>query len=130
MKRILSVLTILAMLLAAPVLAEGTDTLADGDYQYVLQPDGTAKITAYTGSAQEIVIPDTVMGIADYACSADLGFGSREIREIRIPDSVEYISPLAFTWITYEELTVRCSEGSYAEKYISRHFPSINLIVD
>ena len=37
-------------LLAASVLAEGDGTLASGDYQYVLQPDGTAKITSYTGA--------------------------------------------------------------------------------
>ena len=89
MKRILSVLTILAMLLAAPVLAEGTDTLADGDYQYVLQPDGSAKITAYMGSAPEIVIPDTVGGAPVTAIGEDAFYSQTSLTSVTVPDSAK-----------------------------------------
>ena len=98
-KRILSVLIVLALLAAGTVsFAEGAETAASGDYQYVLQADGTAKITGYTGSAAELVIPDSIDGHAVTALGTDAFYSQTGLTSVVIPDSVTEIGEAAFQY--------------------------------
>lgn len=57
----IALVLILAALFIPTVTAEEAPTeYTSGDYRYTLQPDGTAAIVKYTGSASILSIPDTL----------------------------------------------------------------------
>ena len=78
----------------AAAAAQGTYTKS-GDFMYSLTPEGNACIEDYTGSAAELVVPDTLDGIP----VKELGptaFGSdhenNKLSVIELPASIDYIS--------------------------------------
>ena len=68
---------------------------------------------------ESISLPMTLLSIGDYA------FSDSSLTEIRIPASVEYISPVAFENC---ELTIICFEGSYAQEYAVTHNVPYTLV--
>lgn len=58
-KWLLGLVTFRAMVVICAVCA-GAETF--GDYEYSVLDDGTVKITGYNGSAETVVIPDTIDG--------------------------------------------------------------------
>ena len=96
----LSLCIILTLVVAMPLnvgSAAGTNTgsVTCGDYEYVLY-DGYARITNYTGSASDVIIPSklngyTVEGIGERAFA-----DHNEITSLTIPACISYIFYLAF----------------------------------
>ena len=80
----------------------GTATTDDG-YTYKVKDDGTAEITAYNGSAEEIVIPEKLDGFAVTSIAGrerwyDGVFSSCDhLKKVTIPKSVESIGASAFS---------------------------------
>ena len=74
----------------------------------------TATDTLIAG-CNNTIIPDGVKAIGPEAFS-----GFNEIKEIRIPDSVESIDDKAFWWVG-EDFVICGSAGSAAEKYAASH---------
>ncbi len=72
------------------------EATAESDFQYEVLPDGSIRITKYTGSIENVVIPDKIEGksvtrIGNYAfaeCSS--------LTSITIPNSVTCIENYAF----------------------------------
>jgi hypothetical protein len=72
------------------------------DYTYEENEDGTITITAYTGSAEELIIPSEIDGKAVAEIGHDLfdfvNGGNKTIKKITIPSSVKKIDEGAFVW--------------------------------
>lgn len=96
MKRFLSVLLIMMLCMGifscTAVLAE-----VEGDFEYSLTFDNGASIVKYTGSATELVIPDTLGGLP----VKEIGGGAFEnctsLVSVALPESVEVIGSNAFS---------------------------------
>ena len=92
------VLILAALSVPAATAEEEPTQYTSGDYRYTLQPDETATIAKYTGSASELSIPDTLDGHAVTAIG-DKAFAScRFLMSVTIPDGVTAIGDSAFRW--------------------------------
>ena len=91
------------------------DPLTDGDYTYIVRSDDTAEIKSYTGSEKDIVIPDTLDGIAVTELGRSALGSDHEnntFKTVTIPASVTYISadnPFVFCTNLTE---IKVAEGS------------------
>ena len=89
------VLILAALSVPAATAEEEPTQYTSGDYRYTLQPDETATIAKYTGSASELSIPDTLDGHAVTAIG-DKAFAScRFLMSVTIPEGVTTISDRA-----------------------------------
>lgn len=64
-----------------------------GDYQYIVREDGTAEITGYTGDATVVTVPSALDG---YTVSGIRDMRNGYIQELVVPDTVTYIGDYAF----------------------------------
>ena len=67
-----------------------------GDYGYRLQSDGTAVITAWTGTGDTVVIPEKVDGITVTVIGNDVFYNNNTIVKVVMPDTVTGINDHAF----------------------------------
>ena len=75
---------------------EAPTEYTSGDYRYTLQPDGTAAIVKYTGSASELSIPDALDGYAVTAIGNEAFRLRQTLSSVSIPDGVTAIGNEAF----------------------------------
>lgn len=117
---------------------DSDETRTYGDYEYLINFNGTAEITKYIGNDIEIEIPSeidghsvTVIGNNAFAyCSSVTSitipdsvtvidyasfYSCTSLISIHIPNNVTYIGDYAFDGC--EDLTIYSYENSYAEKY-------------
>lgn len=66
------------------------------DYEYKVLEDGTAEITRYTGTAEEITIPSELEGRAVSAIGSRAFQNSDNLKTLEIPESVKMIGSYAF----------------------------------
>ncbi len=101
MKKLLSILTVLALLLCCVMVSSAEEkepkVFECGDFSYIVLEDGTAEIAKYSGKNKDLVVPGeldgfNVSGIGDYA------FSNSILTSISIPDSVTGIGNYAFNW--------------------------------
>ena len=93
----IALILILAALFIPTVTAEEAPTeYTSGDYRYTLQPDGTAAIVKYTGSASELSIPDTLDGYAVTAIGNEAFRLCQNLLSVSIPDGITSIGDRAF----------------------------------
>ena len=90
------VLILAALSVPAATAEEEPTQYTSGDYRYTLQPDGTAAIVKYTGSASILSIPDTLDGYAVTAIGNEAFRSCESLKNITIPDSVTSIGDNAF----------------------------------
>ena len=98
LKKWLLALAAFAVMAVVCAVAAGAETY--GDFEYHVNYDGIAKITKYTGDAENIEIPAEINGksvtrIGSYAFS-----GCTSLTNITIPDSVTWIGSHAFNGCT------------------------------
>lgn len=112
----IALILILAALFIPTVTAEEAPTeYTSGDYRYTLQPDGTAAIVKYTGSASELSIPDTLDGYAVTAIGNEAFRLRQHLLIVSIPDGVTSIGDRAFYGCSSFTLIVSCD--SWAEEW-------------
>ena len=81
-----------------------------GDYSYIVQPDGTARITDYSGTDTHVVIPETLDGLT-VTCIGDSAMDRNEtIESVYIPDTVTVIQDYAF-WYDTNLTSIRLSQN-------------------
>lgn len=94
MKRRVLLIFLLLMCLTSAAFAQGGQRVyTDGDFQYIVLPDGTAEVVGYTGRYADatIVVPDYLGGrrvtrIGDYVL-----WGGDTVAALQLPDSITYI---------------------------------------
>lgn len=75
---------------------EAPTEYTSGDYRYTLQPDGTAAIVKYTGSASILSIPDALDGYAVTTIGNEAFRLCQNLLSVSIPDGVTSIGDRAF----------------------------------
>lgn len=110
----LLMITLIITLLPAAALA-GTS----GDYEYIdLGGDGFCKITGYTGSGGNVVIPDTIDGLT--VTEIDSGaFTGAELTSVTIPNTVTTIWADAFTGSGLSAFTLPTPQEGYISTWDS-----------
>ncbi len=97
-KLISSVLSFAMMLSIACGLNLPVSAVQSGDYRYEVLSDGTAKITEYTGAADQVKIPSALDGYTVTVLgSTTFDNCSSRLTSVTIPDSVTRICSGAFT---------------------------------
>lgn len=108
MKRIISLLLVivimLSVLMIAPLSATAVEcevevtSYVSGDYEYELLDDGTAIITEYTGSGDELKIPSTIDGYTVTIIGEGAFYANQTVVSVIVPDGVIQIDGFAFSW--------------------------------
>ena len=80
--------TFFIFLFALPLIA--------GDFSLRPLSDGTAEISAYTGSSSDLTVPEKIDGKKIIAVGAHAFFGNENLRSIILPEGVTAINTLAF----------------------------------
>ena len=92
MKKMTALLIALLLTLAAVCALAKTD----GDYEYALRRDGTAKITSYKGTDTILVIPDTLGGRTVTGIERDAFRDCAMLTEVTLPGTVVYMGSNPF----------------------------------
>ncbi|MBR1663730.1 MAG: leucine-rich repeat domain-containing protein [Ruminococcus sp.] len=116
MKKIISSVLALSMILGASaylpagfseaggITAQAEDMLTYGDFKYKLLDDGTAEITAYTGSVKELTVPAKLgsIKVRGFNGLSMLGADDSEkdrlakIKKVTFSEGIEYLGMFAF----------------------------------
>ena len=120
MKKIISLVLMVAMLLTALPAMAADNVRTSGDFQYTIKGNGTATIVGYTGKHADIILPNMIDGYTITTIGAnafaydkyateisvtlpetitaieEMAFYNRNVRSINLPDSLEYIGYGAF----------------------------------
>ena len=104
-------------------MADEPEALAEGDFRYFINDDGTVSIVG-CDYLTSILIPDTVTEIEDYAFS-----GCSRLSSVKIPASVTAIGKKVFE--ECDEISLVVEEDSYAAQYaeengIPYNYPDAN----
>lgn len=91
MKKLFLLLILLAALMCAGAMAE-----TYGDFEYTVDENGLW-ITKYTGSAENLTVPDAINGIPVSHISPEAFRGNTALRSITLPDSLQTIDRHAFS---------------------------------
>ena len=118
-KKVLLALALIFTLVFA-LTACGGDTAYTPGLQFTEQSNGTYSVSAYTGSATEVVIPSVYNGCAVTRIGSKTFYNCSDLTSITIPDSVTSIDVYVFygcrklTDITIGENSELTSIGDYA----------------
>lgn len=100
MKRIWSLITVVVMaIFILPITAYATEEVTPivcGDYEYTLNENNEATITAYNGTATELVIPEKLDGYTVVEIGDKAFYNNGIFEKITIPDSIVRIGMQAF----------------------------------
>jgi len=104
-----------------PLSAIPAPIISSGDFGYQNNEDGTITIAEYTGTEQDIIIPDEIDGFTVSQIGYQ-AFTYKEMNSLVIPSTVETIGSRAFEYckirdalVLPENITVSSSAFSYAE---------------
>ena len=86
---------ILSIMMIVSVIPMGLSFAAESDYTYTIADD-KATITKYTGSDEEVVVPDTLGGYPVVAIAEKAFRDNLAIKKIKFADSIESVGNLAF----------------------------------
>ena len=121
---LLTVVMLISVLYIAPYTASATDeeatTFTSGDYTYSLLEDGTAEITKYTGSENDLTIPTALDGnkvtqIGGYSFEK-----CTSIESLTIPEGITAIGSNAFRYcknirtVSFPDGLITISNGGFS----------------
>ena len=96
-------------------------TQNDDEWEYIVKPDDTLEITAYTGESSNLSIPELLYGNKVTSVGDSAFYGYSNLESIDIPDSIESISDYAFANCDNLQ-TVTISENSRLREIGDRAF--------
>jgi hypothetical protein len=76
-------------------VAQTVETTSEADFEIRTLDDGTVKIYKYTGTDKDVVIPDTISGMAVTAIDGAFAY-NKTVESVVIPDTVTTIEDEAF----------------------------------
>ncbi len=82
------------------------DAVVSGDFEYTVNEDNTATLTNYTGRATDLVIPSTIDGHTVTALGYEFMCYNSSVKNVVIPDSVISIADWAFAGSVIESITI------------------------
>lgn len=91
------------------------DDPCNGDFMYVLNADGTACITAYTGYDSDVVIPAEVDGHVVTGMAGEVFLFAENVTAITLPETVTSIADTAFYGCG--DITFTVPRDSYAAQW-------------
>lgn len=96
MKKLISVLTVLTLLISCCVISAGTVYALDGDYIYKELSDGTAEITGYTGEGGDVTLPSALGGLEVTSLGDKAFYKNKNLKNVTLPDSITHIGDQTF----------------------------------
>ena len=101
MKKLLSLFCALMLVCASASSASAarqrrSRPVTSGDYEYMVQDDGTAMITRFTGSPAELAVPAELDGVPVASIDYSVFYNIRGLTSVSIPGSVRLIGESAF----------------------------------
>ncbi|MBQ3668523.1 MAG: leucine-rich repeat domain-containing protein, partial [Clostridia bacterium] len=81
-----------------PPLVEDDNDIWPAEYDYILNADGTAEITAYIGRDRVLTLPDEIEGYRVSGIGSAAFAGSRMLESVTLPEGITYLSDEAFQW--------------------------------
>lgn len=110
MKKTLSLILSLLMIFSAFTVLAGAKAEAKTDFTYDLLKDGTVKITKYTGTEKDVVIPETIGGKKVTEIGDSAFMYNKTITSVKIPYGVKKIGKAAFDF-NYNIETIEIPES-------------------
>lgn len=121
MKKVLSIVLILASVLTLFCSCKSNKPIQSGDYEYVILEDNTAKITKYLGTQDipELKIPSSIDEYTVTVIGKEAFKGVQCIRKVYTPDTLTKIEEYAFAGSTIKNALMNRSKllteiGQYA----------------
>lgn len=98
MKKVLSVVLIIASVLTLFCSCKNSKPVQSGDFEYVVLEDGSAKITKYLAQDEraEYKMPSSIDDLTITVIGAEAFKGAQGIRELHTPDTLKVIEAHAF----------------------------------
>ena len=116
---------VLAIFLLIGVTSVGFADRKSGPYQYLVNSDGTAVITKYTGFDVKLTIPETIDGHTIVAIGKR-AFYDNDFEEVVIPQSIQTIGLYAFAYC--EDLTTVTASAVLIEDYAFEYCSSLQTV--
>ncbi len=85
--------------------AEPGKTYTSGDYKYAVLKDGTAKITSYLRSSQDVVVPAQLDGIP-VSVIGEKAFNQSFVTGVILPEGITAIEDMAFAFCSMTDLVI------------------------
>ncbi len=96
--RLIVAVLLMALCICTAAAADEPLKYTSGDFVYVLLEDGTAEITAYTGKAAELDVPETLDGYRVTSIGASAFCWCSGIKSLALPEGLTTIGDAAFSW--------------------------------
>ena len=114
MKKLLMIFAILAACMFASSIAEDKPVVYTfGDYQYTLLEDGTAKITSYKGTEENLQIPDQLNGYTVTSIGDEAFSRLSSLASVTIPKSIQNMDANPFLGCERLEIIRVAPESQY-----------------
>ncbi|MBP3322261.1 MAG: leucine-rich repeat domain-containing protein [Clostridia bacterium] len=89
--------------------------LKDGDFTYIIYTDKTARITKYSGSSEDLIIPEKLGGYTVTGIHSTCFEENKRLVKITLPKTMKTIGREAFLNSTLSELVILSSELRVAD---------------
>ena len=125
---LLTAVMLMSVVLCAPFTVSAVETFTNGDYEYTILDDGTAKITKYKGKENEVVIPSNTSGYS-ITCIGKFAFmGCKSLESVVFPESIKYIDYGAFTDCTNLKSVTMNDNYINIESFAFYECPNLNSV--